>query len=99
MRTLRCSLGHDSKKSQRTASLSNLLMGKCTCENISRGPGVGVELEGQLEPPSPFSLTLFLLRVRLSGVGAQAATLSFESQSSRQYLGSIGKRQAWRRGV
>ena len=47
---------------------------------------------GEPELPSPLSSSFSLLRAHLSGVGAQAVSLPFESQRSRQLLGSIGER-------
>ena len=47
---------------------------------------------GEPELPSPLSSSFSLLRAHLSGVGAQAVSLPFESQRSRQLLGFIGER-------
>lgn len=61
MRILRCSFGHSSRKGERTARLPNLSVGKCTCANISGGPGVGGEQESPLPSPRPLCLSEFIL--------------------------------------
>lgn len=70
------------------------------CQHLVRsGSRSRAAVRGEPELPSPFSSSSYLLRAHLSGVGAQAVSLPFESQRSRQLPGSIGELEVWRRGV
>ena len=62
---------------------------------VGSGSRVRAVVGGEPELPSFFS-PRSLMRAR---VGAQAVSLPFESQRSRQLPGPIRKREVWRRGV